>query len=430
MDRLTSGQALPAGERLVAPAGFLELVVQGDGNVVLYRVQTAQVLWASNTFGQAVTRLVLRSDGNLVAETAHGVALWESRTAGHPGARLVLQNDGNLVIYDAGGTARWATNTVRNFNLPTLRTEDDRGYSYVETSERWKLLCQGLPCFTALQWPGYATTVVEDVIDGEPVVIQLWRGWCQKFLGNPVFPGGIGAEVGIYRRVPGKTRPASLDFLPAPLDSFYSGAIAGLSDTQLWWPAPDLGAELEFSLINPVTKEVAFRAGPQRGYWLTRWMNEDAYLKYTADQGFRIPFLPDAYILEYKVNGRVRRWPNQSSAPSASGSTMRPDQVLNSNGTLLSVNGRFRLTYQDDTNLVLYRTTDDKPLWATGVRPGGVGACIMQADGNLVLYNATGKAVWASNTNGNPGSRLTVRDDGDVVVTRRDGAVIWSSDRR
>ena len=82
----------------------------------------------------------------------------------------------------------WASDTVQNFTWPTLALTDANGYSYVETSERWKELCSGLPCFAALQWPGYATEVVESEIDGEPVVIQLWKGWCQKFLGLPFFP--------------------------------------------------------------------------------------------------------------------------------------------------------------------------------------------------------------------------------------------------
>ncbi|MEV6634863.1 hypothetical protein AB0M54_29355 [Actinoplanes sp. NPDC051470] len=315
MNRLTSGQELRTGERLLSASGWLELVVQSDGNVVLYRVQTGGPLWSSNTQGRPVTRLVMQGDGNLVAISAAGQPLWASGTNGRPGAEVVLQDDGNLVIYDRAGKALWATSTVRNFNVPTLRTEDGHGYSYVETSERWKLLCQGLPCFTALQWPGYSTAVIEDVVDGTPIVIQLWRGWCQKFLGNPLFPGGIGAEVGIYRRDPGRVLPSSLPFLPPQLNAFYATGLATLDDRSVWWPAPDLGLELEFSLINPVTMETAFSAGPQRSYWLTRWMNEDAYVKYTADQGFRIPFLPDAYILEYRINDRVRRWPARQAVP-------------------------------------------------------------------------------------------------------------------
>lgn len=309
MDRLRAGESLAVGERLVSRNGWLELVVQGDGNIVVYRVQTAAALWATATDGQPVTRLVLQTDGNLVALTDAGDPRWMSRTSGHLGAELVMQDDGNLVIYDAAGTAVWPSNTVQNFNTPTIRTADPSGYSYVETSERWKVLCQELPCFLALRWPGYATTTVETEIDGEPVVIQLWKGWCQKFLGLPIFPGGIGAEVGVYRRIPGRALPGDLRFLPPPLEAFYVNAIARMAETELWWPAPDLGAQLTFDLINPLTGATVFTAGPQRSYWLTKWMNEDAYLRYAFDQRFRVPVLPDAYILEYRINGQVGRWP-------------------------------------------------------------------------------------------------------------------------
>jgi hypothetical protein len=80
----------------------------------------------------------------------------------------------------------------------TKKSVDEQGYHYVETSDEWKQACLALPCFSLLAWPDYKTTTVEDVIDGEPVVIQLWKGWCQKFFGDDDFPGGIGAEVGIY----------------------------------------------------------------------------------------------------------------------------------------------------------------------------------------------------------------------------------------
>jgi hypothetical protein len=40
----------------------------------------------------------------------------------------------------------------------------------------------------------------------------------------------------------------------------------------------------------------------------------------------------------------------------------------------------------------------------------------MQADGNLVLYNKNGKALWASGTAGSVGDRLEVQSDGNLVV--------------
>ena len=37
--------------------------------------------------------------------------LWASGTAGNAGAELVVQNDGNVVVYSAAGAALWATGT-------------------------------------------------------------------------------------------------------------------------------------------------------------------------------------------------------------------------------------------------------------------------------------------------------------------------------
>ncbi|MFE9792714.1 ricin-type beta-trefoil lectin domain protein [Streptomyces goshikiensis] len=63
---------------------------------------------------------------------------------------------------------------------------------------------------------------------------------------------------------------------------------------------------------------------------------------------------------------------------------------------------------------------------------------VMQTDGNLVLYHATGgegrgAALWASHTGGNPGAYATVQGDGNFVVYKKDGkvgdlsAALWDS---
>src|SRR5438045_145702 len=93
----------------------------------------------------------------------------------------------------------------------------ENGYKFDETSPEWKELCRVLPCFKQVAWPDYSTAIVEDTIDGKPVVLQLWKGWCQRFLGRDDFPGGIGGEVGIYERVAGRGFPDDKpDFFPQP----------------------------------------------------------------------------------------------------------------------------------------------------------------------------------------------------------------------
>jgi len=91
-----------------------------------------------------------------------------------------------------------------------------------------------------------------------------------------------------------------------------------------------------------------------------------------------------------------------------------------------SAGGRFRLTYQTDGNLVLYDDRDRVPLWAT--RTGGTspGQAILQTDGNFVVYDRGGAAVWSSGTPDNPNAYLMVQDDGNVVIYSANDQPLWS----
>ncbi len=65
--------------------------------------------------------------------------------------------------------------------------------------------------------------------------------------------------------------------------------------------------------------------------------------------------------------------------------------------------GLYWLQYQTGGNLVLNDNEYQVVQWTSAATlPAGqaAGHCIMQGDGNLVLYTATGTAYWASNTNG------------------------------
>src|SRR5579871_1191100 len=118
---------------------------------------------------------------------------------------------------------------------PVNETLAPDGTRYVETSNQWKQLCQALPSFKEVAWPDYATAVIEDRINGHDVVIQPWKGWCQQFLMREDFPGGVGAEVGIYRRQPERTLPDVLPDVPATLVARYAAKAAGLIDADQWW---------------------------------------------------------------------------------------------------------------------------------------------------------------------------------------------------
>lgn len=205
-----------------------------------------------------------------------------------------------------------AIDTVgKSLSNPTVSYTDSRGYSYVETSDNWKQLCTAFPCCNALQWPDYATYAFNTSINNKPAVVQLWKGNCEKFLGMSQFPGGIGAEVGVYRKIPGKVRPQALSFLPPQVASAILGPIRNLNDSQLWWAYPELNARIQFSLVNPITGQIFFSTGTETTYWLNRWMNPDSYDKYKRNQGNgKTPpsFQEVKYVLHYSINGKSYTW--------------------------------------------------------------------------------------------------------------------------
>jgi exopolysaccharide biosynthesis protein len=161
---LRPGQTLKPGQRLTSQDGRDALVMQGDGNLVLYGKGVAR--WSTRTVGNSGARLVFQWDHNLVLRSKTNKVLWTSAThrapAGtvafirhgeftlwngqhvwstrsgydrlrtgttlkpgqhlveHPGSsessqqRMVMQTDGNLVYYDEEGKVHWSTRTNGN----------------------------------------------------------------------------------------------------------------------------------------------------------------------------------------------------------------------------------------------------------------------------------------------------------------------------
>ncbi len=132
---------------------------------------------------------------------------------------------------------------------------------------------------------------------------------------------------------------------------------------------------------------------------------------------------------------------------------LKPGRRLGRGDSLFSALGGFRLAMQSDGDLVLYTIDEDKlpddvrvvlahtpdvvklytsKIWSLhtnvpGERAGRGSYCIMQEDGNFVVYDARGRACFESNTHGHPGSYLRCQDDGNIVIYTPDSQPIWSS---
>ncbi|UYZ61416.1 N-acetylmuramoyl-L-alanine amidase [Hymenobacter weizhouensis] len=107
---LYQGQTLQQGQSLRSPNGQYTLLMQGDGNLVLY--QGSQALWHTHTWGRPhITACVMQGDGNLVLYDNSGTPHWNTGTWNYPGSYVTLEDNGNLVMY-YHGTAIWASNTA------------------------------------------------------------------------------------------------------------------------------------------------------------------------------------------------------------------------------------------------------------------------------------------------------------------------------
>jgi cell wall-associated NlpC family hydrolase len=104
-----AGKRLTPGTILRSPNGRYRLIMQGDGNLVVY--QGSKAKWSTGTSGHPGASAVMQGDGNLVVYRS-GKPLWQSDTDHHPGAVLDMQDDGNLVIY-WNGKALWASKQAR-----------------------------------------------------------------------------------------------------------------------------------------------------------------------------------------------------------------------------------------------------------------------------------------------------------------------------
>ena len=94
------------GYSVVSANRVFKLIMQSDGNLVLYKGTKA--LWGSKSRVKD-SYAVMQADGNLVVYRKT-TATWHSKTGGNPGAFLSVQNDGNVVIYK-GRTPIWSTGT-------------------------------------------------------------------------------------------------------------------------------------------------------------------------------------------------------------------------------------------------------------------------------------------------------------------------------
>ncbi|XP_070500088.1 uncharacterized protein [Chironomus tepperi] len=101
-------------------------------------------------------------------------------------------------------------------------------------------------------------------------------------------------------------------------------------------------------------------------------------------------------------------------------------ECIGVHGRLVSPNGCFELSMQEDGNLVAYRRSNREPIWHTGTSKTCTERACMQGDGNFVTYDCHHSVTWSSGTANNYGAIVQMQDDGNIVAYDL-GKAIWAS---
>jgi hypothetical protein len=192
---LSPGQVLNPGQALHSPDGAYSLVLQFDGNLVLYD-PNSKALWATYAFGGHVA--AMQGDGNFVVYNAAGHPIWATSWLTHrastPGSSLALQSDANLVVYlpNRGG-AYWS--------LPSGAQGHSAHFDGVFNSGQWDVRMAGCYSFDSQStWgiqcpPGYTAGIVASTAPGWGVNLT-WIGVSTP--PNPVLQIGANWDVTVW----------------------------------------------------------------------------------------------------------------------------------------------------------------------------------------------------------------------------------------
>ncbi|MBN2341869.1 MAG: hypothetical protein JXR45_10275 [Deltaproteobacteria bacterium] len=161
----------------------------------------------------------------------------------------------------------------------------------ITVSKSWKRFCWVLPCSSVLHWPGYSTSVLKTKIENETVYIQVWKGYCQRFADwswvpksmRYNFPGGYGAEVGVYYKDPKRFILAfSCPFIWKFLASNQMASLF-CKKKGIWWPwynkkSKKFHPQISFDLYYK--EKFLLSSQNSKTWWQTKWINENGFAKY------------------------------------------------------------------------------------------------------------------------------------------------------
>ena len=123
------------------------------------------------------------------------------------------------------------------------------------------------------------------------------------------------------------------------------------------------------------------------------------------------------YIFKWQAGIYAAASPGPFPSSSCSiGTYLVAGQILPSGKCIVSPHGQYFLLMNTDGNFFIYDWAHGTGTWGPGTQGHPGAYAIFQTDGNLVVYDVNGTALWNSGTSGTNAERLDMNDDGRIII--------------
>jgi hypothetical protein len=123
------------------------------------------------------------------------------------------------------------------------------------------------------------------------------------------------------------------------------------------------------------------------------------------------------YIFRWQAGVYAAPTPGSYPVSSCSiGTYLVAGEMLPSGKCIVSPHGQYFLLMNTDGNFFIYDWAHGTGTWGPGTQGHPGAYAIFQTDGNLVVYDVNGTALWNSGTSGSYAERLDLNDDGRIII--------------
>ncbi|KAG5666765.1 hypothetical protein PVAND_014775 [Polypedilum vanderplanki] len=108
-DKLVIDQCLVEDSSIKSANGEFFLIMEKNGNLVIYATNQKVPIWATNTDKTGGKRVCMQADSDFNMYSHSNTLIWSSKTKGLNGTYVKLQNNGKLEMFTKADKKVWET---------------------------------------------------------------------------------------------------------------------------------------------------------------------------------------------------------------------------------------------------------------------------------------------------------------------------------